>query len=207
MQINAAGVRLKSRNFLVRERARAICELVSDPQRLEEEREFARKTRDKFQGISSNDMRGGYGGDRYGGYSGNAGGAGGKYGGFGSEDLNRYGYRPDQHGGGGGGSNAYDPYSRKDTKSSYPATSEKTETFKLESKKKSADKKKSKKKKKQETESEEEEDEEDSEDESEEEKPKKKSKKAAAKQKLPPPSKASAKEAKHEPNLLDMLEN
>jgi hypothetical protein len=37
----------------VREKSKLICELVSDPQRLEEEREFARKTRDKFAGVSS----------------------------------------------------------------------------------------------------------------------------------------------------------
>jgi hypothetical protein len=33
---------------IVRDKARAICELLGDPQKLQEEREFARKTRDKF---------------------------------------------------------------------------------------------------------------------------------------------------------------
>jgi hypothetical protein len=38
----------------IREKAKTICELVSEPSRLEEEREFAKKNRDKFRsGISS----------------------------------------------------------------------------------------------------------------------------------------------------------
>jgi len=39
--------------FIVRDKSRALCELLSDPAKLQEEREFARKTRDKFSGISS----------------------------------------------------------------------------------------------------------------------------------------------------------
>lgn len=38
---------------IVRDKSKAICDLLNDPQKLQEEREFARKTRDKFQGISS----------------------------------------------------------------------------------------------------------------------------------------------------------
>ena len=37
----------------VRDRARSICELLSDPEKLQQEREFARKTREKFQGAGS----------------------------------------------------------------------------------------------------------------------------------------------------------
>ena len=37
----------------VRDRARSICELLSDPEKLQQEREFARKTRDKLHGTGS----------------------------------------------------------------------------------------------------------------------------------------------------------
>ena len=37
----------------IREKAKLICELISEPTRLEEEREFSRKNRDKFRGISN----------------------------------------------------------------------------------------------------------------------------------------------------------
>lgn len=43
----------------IREKAKQICELVSEPSRLEEEREFARKNRDKFKGYSNEDPHGG----------------------------------------------------------------------------------------------------------------------------------------------------
>ena len=39
----------------IRDKAKQICELVSEPARLEEEREFARKNRDKFKGFSDKD--------------------------------------------------------------------------------------------------------------------------------------------------------
>lgn len=38
---------------LVRDKSRGICELVADPQKLQEEREFATKTRAKFAGVNS----------------------------------------------------------------------------------------------------------------------------------------------------------
>lgn len=44
--------------YIVRDKSRAICELLSDPNKLQEEREFARKTRDKFSGISSTSSEG-----------------------------------------------------------------------------------------------------------------------------------------------------
>jgi epsin len=37
----------------VRDRARSICELLSDTEKLQQEREFARKTREKLQGAGS----------------------------------------------------------------------------------------------------------------------------------------------------------
>ena len=40
--------------FLVRDKSRELCELLSDPNLLQQEREFARQTREKLQvGISS----------------------------------------------------------------------------------------------------------------------------------------------------------
>lgn len=39
----------------IRDKAKQIVELVSDPAKLEEEREFARKNRDKFKGFSNSD--------------------------------------------------------------------------------------------------------------------------------------------------------
>jgi len=68
----------------VREKARGICALVNDSHRLQEEREFAKKTRDKFNGISSTSNV----------HTDPAAPASGKYGGFGSEDLERHGYKP-----------------------------------------------------------------------------------------------------------------
>jgi hypothetical protein len=86
----------------VRDKSKALCELLSDPNKLQEEREFARKTRDKFSGISStsnNDIRSNQ--------SAPAGPASGKYGGFGSEDIAKLGYnQPGQFNG------AYDPYTK-----------------------------------------------------------------------------------------------
>lgn len=77
----------------IREKAKSICELVSEPSRLEEEREFAKKNRDKF--------RSGQGNNAIGNNENNS------YKGFGSEDLKKYGgpesYTP--------GSN-YDPYKK-----------------------------------------------------------------------------------------------
>lgn len=60
----------------IREKAKQICELVSEPARLEEEREFARKNRDKFKGFSDKDHPSTY--------SGNSGSGSGQYKGFGS---------------------------------------------------------------------------------------------------------------------------
>ena len=83
----------------MRDRSRAICEMLSDNQKLQEEREYAKKTRDKLSGISAGDI--------------SAAPASGKYGGFGSEDINKYGA-----GNAGGGynpnlfNNQYDPYTK-----------------------------------------------------------------------------------------------
>lgn len=92
--------------FIVRDKSRAICELLSDSQKLQEEREFARRTRDKFSGISSTSSAG----QSYAGNSiSSAAPASGKYGGFGSEDIHRFGYKAGQF-------NApYDPYEKTST--------------------------------------------------------------------------------------------
>ena len=56
----------------IREKAKLICELISDSTRLEEEREFARKNREKFRGAGSTS---------------NAISSENKYHGYGSEDI------------------------------------------------------------------------------------------------------------------------
>ncbi len=74
----------------MRDKARSICELLSDNERLQEEREFARTTRDKLGGMSAKghpsvtDGRG----------PASAAPASGKYDGFGSEDMAKIGYQP-----------------------------------------------------------------------------------------------------------------
>ena len=40
----------------IREKSKLICELIADPQRLEEEREFSRKNKEKFRGFSGGDV-------------------------------------------------------------------------------------------------------------------------------------------------------
>lgn len=89
--------------LIVRDKARAICELLSDANRLNEEREFARKNREKFMGISST-------GPNQGSSIHSAAPASGKYGGFGSKDLEKYG-APNM--GGSSSGNVYDPYVNK----------------------------------------------------------------------------------------------
>lgn len=79
----------------MRNTARAICELLSDPNKLQEEREFARKTRDKFSGISSSGATQNssqFTSSTNGVDHTSAAPASGKYGGFGSEDIDKMGY-------------------------------------------------------------------------------------------------------------------
>lgn len=109
----------------IREKAKSICELVSNPSMLEEEREFARKNRDKFRGYSNND----------GSTNMSSGGSTGQYKGFGSEDVKKYG-GPDNY---TPGSN-YDPY-KKD--SIFAGTEKTTEEPRKKKKKKSKRKKSS----------------------------------------------------------------
>ena len=86
MQYRADGV---DKTAGIREKSKAICEIISDPQRLEEEREYARKNKEKFRGFSGTDVD----------YTKN------KYGGFGSDDVNKH----DNYSGAGSG---YDPYKK-----------------------------------------------------------------------------------------------
>lgn len=83
--------------MLVRDRSRAICEVLSDSAKLQEEREFARQTRDKLTGISSKPST--YDSSQA------AAPASGKYGGFGSEDISKFGYKAATL-----GNSSYDPY-------------------------------------------------------------------------------------------------
>ena len=39
--------------FIVRDKSKELCELLSDPMTLQNEREFARVTREKLMGVSS----------------------------------------------------------------------------------------------------------------------------------------------------------
>ena len=107
----------------IREKAKSICELVSNPSMLEEEREFARKNRDKFRGYSNND----------GSTNVSSGGSSSQYKGFGSDDVKKFGgpdnYTPVSN---------YDPYK----KDSIFAGTEKT-TSEPKKKKKSKRKKSS----------------------------------------------------------------
>lgn len=86
MQYRADGV---DKTAGIREKSKAICEIISDPQRLEEEREYARKNKEKFRGFSGTDVD----------YTKN------KYGGFGSDDIKSGSH--DNYSGAG-----YDPYKK-----------------------------------------------------------------------------------------------
>ena len=108
---------------LVRDKSRELCELLSDATMLQNEREFARQTREKLQGPSQGSNMGmGSGGhgvvptsmgsSSMGGggrpaTSSAAGPASGRYGGFGSEDIARLGFNQENK------FNApYDPYTK-----------------------------------------------------------------------------------------------
>ena len=108
----------------MRDKSRELCELLSDPTMLQNEREFARQTREKLQGAgqsSGSEMGSNTGGMGMGsgpptsmssasmGSQGAsaAGPASGRYGGFGSEDIARLGYNTENK------FNApYDPYTK-----------------------------------------------------------------------------------------------
>lgn len=93
----------------LRDKARAVCELLSDSQKLEEEREFSRKNKEKFGGNTNSS---------YTGVQSNPGAAApasGKYGGFGSEDINKLGY-----GDTGQMGKAYDPFSKSQSLNTAP---------------------------------------------------------------------------------------
>eukprot|EP00435_Cladocopium_sp_Y103_P021151 s4476_g5.t1 len=106
----------KDKGASVREKAKAILELLNDNDMLRSEREKARTHREKFMGMSSVDSNsysgyggggGGYGGGgSYGGSSNYGGGGSGSYGGGGN-----YGGSSSYSGGGSGyGEKPYDPY-------------------------------------------------------------------------------------------------
>ena len=103
----------------VRDKSRELCELLSDPTMLQNEREFARQTREKLQtgggGASSMSMgsaRGGaptsMGSHSMSQSSSAAGPASGKYSGFGSEDIARMGYNNENK-----FAAPYDPYTKE----------------------------------------------------------------------------------------------
>jgi len=132
----------------IREKSKIICELLADTERLEEEREFARKNRDKFASYLGTGSVGTMG----------AGSGGSKYQGFGSDDLKKYSGGYDIYSGGKTG--GYDSYSSKpsvfDTKKKTEKEKEKEKEKAKEKKdKEKANKKKQSKKKKSESESDE----------------------------------------------------
>ena len=88
----------------MRDRAKTICEILTDSTKLQEEREFSKKTRDKFSGISTT-----YSTSFSNETNLSAAPASGKYGGFGSEDINKFGYQSSKY------NTSYDPYTSKDT--------------------------------------------------------------------------------------------
>eukprot|EP00191_Tetraselmis_sp_GSL018_P001583 CAMPEP_0177603096 /NCGR_PEP_ID=MMETSP0419_2-20121207/15301_1 /TAXON_ID=582737 /ORGANISM="Tetraselmis sp., Strain GSL018" /LENGTH=278 /DNA_ID=CAMNT_0019096787 /DNA_START=240 /DNA_END=1073 /DNA_ORIENTATION=- len=53
----------------VRNRAKTLMELVQDPERIKQERDKARQNRNKYGGVSSSEMRGGFGSGAPGGFS------------------------------------------------------------------------------------------------------------------------------------------
>jgi hypothetical protein len=86
--------------YELRDKVKALVELVNEPGKLQYEREFAKKTREKFMGISSAENLGNKGAS-----AAPASGADHKYGGFGSEDIAKSGYNAEQF-----GTSVYDPY-------------------------------------------------------------------------------------------------
>lgn len=131
--------------LIVRDKSRALCEILSDPSKLQEEREFARKTRDKFSGISSTSSDGTSGstGTKSSTTNHPAGPASGKFGGFGSEDLDKFGYnKPGQF------NQAYDPYTKGASVPTQPVTHTKPKSEEKETVKEVEKKKKKKKGKK-----------------------------------------------------------
>ena len=114
----------------LRDKARGLCELVSEPSKLQYEREFAKQTREKFMGISST---GSTGTGNYGGSSSGIGStshvnpaapaSGNKYGGFGSEDIAKFGYNNNDQFGGG----PYDPYTKTQSTTTQPHQKDKKE--------------------------------------------------------------------------------
>lgn len=124
-----------SSNFdLVRDKSKELYAVITDPQILEKEREFARTTRDKLQGTQTSVSSNGASVTNPTSYS-SAGPASGKYNtGFGSEDINRLGYNDEKK------FNApYDPYTKAQsapTAQAYvPDSAKTTEPEKRKSKK------------------------------------------------------------------------
>lgn len=127
---------------VVRDKARAVCELLADTTKLQEEREFARKTRDKFVGISSSGATTGGPTSSISSQSMSAAPASGKYGGYGSKDIEQMGgYNNPAY----GGSSAYDPYVNKSS-APLPTTTTTTSTKKKDEASKQEKPKKKKKK-------------------------------------------------------------
>ena len=98
----------------LRDKVKALVELMNEPGKLQYEREFAKQTREKFIGIASD----GYDGSAPSKNKKNsAAPASGQYGGFGSEDIAKFGYNNDNKFGDQG---AYDPYTKDQSINSAP---------------------------------------------------------------------------------------
>lgn len=98
----------------VRDKARELVELLSDPNKLQYEREYARQTREKLTGTSGSHQE--YSGPSVGGSAAPASGSQ-KYGGFGSEDIQKLGYN---NSGQFGNTGPYDPYTKGQSAPSVP---------------------------------------------------------------------------------------
>lgn len=93
----------KDQGINVRNRAKEIGELLSDLDRVRQERRKAKANRAKYTGVSSDGFRNGAGGaSSSGGFSSSSGGSGSRYGGFGSDSF----YAGNGAGGGGGTSSS-----------------------------------------------------------------------------------------------------
>ena len=99
--------------------------MVSEPSKLQYEREFAKQTREKFMGISSTGSAGigNQGASGSSNVNPAAPASGTKYGGFGSEDIAKFGYnKPEQFGVG-----PYDPYTKTQSTTTQPIKNQKKE--------------------------------------------------------------------------------
>ncbi|BGP41856.1 Epsin-3, clathrin recruitment and traffic between the Golgi and endosome [Rhodotorula kratochvilovae] len=113
----------KDQGINIRNRAKELGDLLSDVERVRQERRKAKQNRNKYQGVGSDGYSGGGGGS--GGFSGGGGpsfnsASGSRYGGFGSDSLGSGG-GGDAYSGGGGSGGFSDSRGRQDDFEAYDA--------------------------------------------------------------------------------------